>query len=189
MHSPSRIEKRKKGPDARCSPWTATRRRTTRTLERKLAKDGVDYTDGLRTVTTLLPTSCCRTMTSSSSPSSDVSRLVQRRNWNIRSATVRKMYTWSHYKYRQRLQWAAMRYPGRHVIESLEPETSRTCTDCGFWHADLKVSQKMRCRPRCGVEVDRDVAGARNNFFSEHGRAVGIGWGCEDGAHPEIWRD
>ena len=86
------------------------------------------------------------------------------------------MYTWSHYKYRQRLQSAATRYPGRYIIESREPGTSKTCTECGFWHADLKVYQKtFRC-PRCELEVNRDVAGARNNFFSEYGRAVGVGW-------------
>jgi len=106
----------------------------------------------------------------------EISQLVQRRKRNIQSKTVHKMCTWSHYKYRQRLQWAASRYPGRHVLESREPETSRACTDCGFWHADLKVSQKTFCCLRGKVKIDRDMDGARNNFFSEYGRAVGVGW-------------
>ena len=52
------------------------------------------------------------------------------------------MYMWSLYKYRQRLQRAENRYLGRHVLESREPGILRTCTDCDFWHADLKVSHK-----------------------------------------------
>jgi len=31
------------------------------------------------------------------------------------------------------------------------------------------------------VKVNRDVAGARNNFFSEYGRAVGVGWDGQSG--------
>jgi len=76
----------------------------------------------------------------------------------------------------QRLQWAASRYPGRHALESREPGTSRTCTGCGFWHAGLKVSQKTLCCLRCKVKIDPDVGRARNNFFSEYRRAVGVSW-------------
>ena len=109
-------------------------------------------------------------------PKLEVYQLIQQRKRNTQSKTVRKMYTWSYYKYRQRLQWAARGYPGRQVLESHEPGTSHACTDCGFWRADLKVSQKTFCCPLCKVKVDRDVGGAWNNFFSKYGRAVGVSW-------------
>lgn len=110
-----------------------------------------------------------------------VSALSESTDRVINSASVRKMLTWSHYAYRQRLKSAATRYAGRHVIETDEPGTSKTCTNCGFWRANLTLSDRTFVCPRCHVAVDRDVAGARNNFFSEYGRAVGIGWDGESG--------
>jgi transposase len=112
-------------------------------------------------------------------PELRVSELAKKTDRKLGSSTVRKMLTWSHYAFRQRLKSASIRYAGRHVIESQEPGTSKTCTNCGYWHADLTLSDRTFVCPRCHIEVDRDVAGARNNFFSEYGRAVGVGW---DGA-------
>ena len=86
------------------------------------------------------------------------------------------MLTMSHYMYRQRLQWASSRYAGRHVFETEEPGTSKTCTSCGFWHANLQLNDKTFVCPKCHLSVDRDIAGARNNFFAAYGNAVGIGW-------------
>jgi transposase len=98
---------------------------------------------------------------------------------NFGSKAARAMYTWSHYQFRQRLKSAATRYPGRHVYETTEPGTSKTCTHCGFWHAGLKLGDKVYDCPRCHIQVDRQLAGARNNFFAAYGLAVGRGW---DGA-------
>lgn len=108
-------------------------------------------------------------------PKLDVSELVQKKTRVISSATARKMLTWSHYKFRERLTSASTRYAGRHVLQSTEPGTSKTCTNCGFWKADLGGAKTYTCN-RCKVVTDRDVAGARNNFLSEYGRAVGVGW-------------
>lgn len=173
----SRIEKRKKGPDLRARPRTGRqRRRTTRALKRKLAKERRRLHGWMENGHYAAANFMLENHDIIIQPKLAVSKLTQRRKRKIQRKTVRKMFTWSHYKYRQRLQWAATRYPGRYVIESREPGTSKTCTECGFWHADLKVNQKtFRC-PRCEMEVNRDVAGARNNFFSEYGRAVGMGW-------------
>jgi putative transposase len=108
-----------------------------------------------------------------------VKELSKKTKRKLGSPAVRKMLTWSHYADRQRLKSTAARYAGRHVIESQEPGTSKTCTNCGYWHAGLALSDRTFVCPRCHIEVDRDVAGARKNFFSEYGRAVGVGW---DGA-------
>lgn len=173
----SRVAKRANGPDINARPRTKRqRRRTTRALKRKLAKERRRLYGWIENGHYAAANFMLENHDIIIQPKLAVSQLVQKSKRNIRSETVRKMYTWSHYKYRQRLQWAATRYAGRHVIESREPGTSRTCTDCGFWHQNLKVSQKTFCCPSCKIKVHRDVAGARNNFFSEYGRAVGIGW-------------
>ena len=109
-------------------------------------------------------------------PKLHVAPLTIRDGRNLKSKTARAMLTMSHYMYRQRLQWASSRYAGRHVFETEEPGTSKTCTSCGFWHSGLQLSDKTFNCPRCGICVDRDVAGARNNFFAAYGDAVGIGW-------------
>ena len=101
--------------------------------------------------------------------------LTQRSTRVIKSKVARKMLTMSHYKYRQRLQWAATRYPGRHVIVSEEPGTSKTCTSCGHWNANLGASETFTCS-RCGLCIGRDLNGAIGNFFAAYGDAVGIGW-------------
>jgi len=95
---------------------------------------------------------------------------------NIHSKTVRSMNTWSHFQYRQRLKSATVRYAGRHIIESTEPGTSKTCTNCGCWKAELRVRDKIYECNRCRIVVDRQIAGARNNFFAAYGVAVGVGW-------------
>jgi len=86
------------------------------------------------------------------------------------------MQTRGHYLFRQRLKSAASRYPGRHVYETTEPGTSKTCTNCGFWNTRLKLGDKVFDCPGCHIQVDRQLAGARNNFFAAYGMAIGRGW-------------
>ena len=114
-------------------------------------------------------------------PTLETARLSRRASRRIQRDTVRKMLTWSHYSFVQRLKSKADCYPGRHVIECKEPGTSKTCTNCGFWKADLRVSEKRFQCPRCGISVDRQLAGARNNFLAAYGMAVGMGWDGVDG--------
>jgi putative transposase len=109
-------------------------------------------------------------------PKLPAAALVPRAGRVVNSATARAMLTWSHGLFAQRLQSAAFRYAGRHVLlDSGEPGTSRTCAHCGHWHAGLGGGRVFHC-PACGVRMDRDVAGARNNFFAAYGRSRGIGW-------------
>ena len=103
-------------------------------------------------------------------------RLVDKSTRCYGSKMARIMYAWSHRLFRQRLAFAAARYPGRHVFECIEPGTSKTCTNCGWWNYKLKLGDKVCKCPRCGIIVDRQLAGARNNFFAAYGMAAGIGW-------------
>jgi putative transposase len=105
-----------------------------------------------------------------------VRRLTERTQRIFGSKTARAMYTWSHYLFRQRLKSAADRYAGRSVYETTEPGTSKTCTNCGFWKANLLLSDKIFDCPRCNISVDRQLAGARNNFLAAYGLAIGVGW-------------
>ena len=106
--------------------------------------------------------------------------LTQKSKRVIKSKVARKMLTMSHFKYRQRLQWAATRYPGRHVLVTEEPGTSKTCTLCGFWHSGLGSSETFTC-PQCDLCIGRDLNGAVGNFYAAYGEAVGIGWDRKSG--------
>jgi transposase len=103
-------------------------------------------------------------------------RLTDKSTRCFGSRLARSMYTWSHRLFRQRLAFAAARYPGRHVFECVEPGTSKTCTSCGWWNKDLKLGDKVCRCPRCSIVVDRQLTGARNNFFAAYGMAMGVGW-------------
>jgi transposase len=92
------------------------------------------------------------------------------------SNLARSLYTWGHRLFRQRLACAAARYPGRYVFECCEPGTSKTCTNCGAWKHDLRLCDKVYDCPVCKKSVNRQLAGARNNFFAAYGMAVGVGW-------------
>ena len=107
-----------------------------------------------------------------------VQRLI--RQDGLCKAGKRKLTGWSHHKFRDRLASAAARHPGRHVIVSEEPGTSRTCTHCGTWKDGLALSDKVYECHHCGVLVDRQLAGARNNFLAAYGCARGVGWDGQD---------
>lgn len=109
-------------------------------------------------------------------PQLPVAEMVPRPGRVFGSHTARAMLTWSHYRFTQRLHSASARYAGRYVLSHLgEPGTSKTCAFCGCWNTALGGSSTFEC-PRCGVKMDRDVAGARNNFFATLGMAVGLGY-------------
>lgn len=114
-------------------------------------------------------------------PTLETARLSRRASCRIQSSTARKMMTWSHHRFVKRLKSTSARYAGAHVIKCKEPGTSKTCTNCGYWKADLRVSDERFVCPRCNVVVDRQLAGARNNFFAAYGAAVGVGWDGVDG--------
>ena len=113
-------------------------------------------------------------------PKLATSQMVPKDGRVFGSRAARSMLTWSHGLFTQRLHSAAYRHAGRHVIsDSGEPGTSKTCTDCGHWNANLGGDATCACS-RCGTVVKRDLNGARNNFFHALNQASGVGW---DGVH------
>jgi transposase len=65
-------------------------------------------------------------------------------------------------------------YRGRQVLYIEEPGTSKTCGNCGLWKKELGGNKVYHCR-RCGVVLERDVNGARNNLLAAYGRWLGVG--------------
>ena len=110
-----------------------------------------------------------------------VKRLTNTEERDLNSAGARAMITWGHYQFRQRLKSVASRHAGCYVYETTEPGTSKTCTHCGFWKANLQQGDKIYNCPQCHLSVDRQLAGARNNFFAAYGLAVGRGWDRRSG--------
>jgi len=105
-----------------------------------------------------------------------VCRLKERLGKRNGSKTARMMMTWSHYRFRQILLSKAKEYPWCQVLVVNEAYTSKTCGQCGFIHQKLGSDKVFKC-PRCKVEMDRDVNGARNillRFLSTDTRSSGF---------------
>ncbi len=66
----------------------------------------------------------------------------------------------AHYLFRQRLQYKCQ-VKGLNYHEIDEAYTSKSCTKCGNIKNDLGSSKFYKCN-ECGLEIDRDVNGARN---------------------------
>ena len=164
-----------KAPPDDCSRTRRQRYRTTRALARKLSRDRQRHVGWVQSAHYFAANSQLRENDLIIQPWLHCAALVPKSSRVLGCKTVRNMLTMSHFKYRERLQWAATRYAGRHVLVTEEPGTSKTCTNCGHWKADLGAAKTYKCT-NCSIEVDRDVAGARNNFFAAYGDAVGIGW-------------
>ena len=152
------------------------RRRTFRSMRRKLAKERKKVHDWMECG----HYSCANFLLSKFdvviAPHLPVAGLVPRNGRVFGSKAARSMLTWSHGLFCSRLKSASFRWAGRHVLtETGEPGTSKTCARCGHWHSELGAKEVFAC-PRCGVRMERDVAGARNNFFAAFGKAIGIGW-------------
>ena len=82
----------------------------------------------------------------------------------INGKVARAMYTWSHYRFQQRLLHKIREYPQCRVVICDEDFTSKTCGRCGFVHEKLGGNKRFKC-PSCHVSLDRDVNGARNIFL------------------------
>lgn len=92
----------------------------------------------------------------------EVSNMVNRKTRKITHKTVRKMLSWAHYRFRQRLVAKAEEL-GVHIIIQNEAYTSKTCSWCGKIQK-IGGSEVYNCR-NCGTVMDRDENGARGIFL------------------------
>jgi len=54
-----------------------------------------------------------------------------------------------------------------------ESYTSKTCTKCGEQNKNLGSSKHFKCS-KCGLEIDRDINGARNIYLKTIGQDEGL---------------
>jgi putative transposase len=79
----------------------------------------------------------------------------------LRSKTVRSMLTWAHYAFKERLKTVAAQH-GKLVVEVQEAYTSKTCS----WSGEIvKIGSSERIRGMDGIQMHRDVNGARGIFL------------------------
>ena len=83
---------------------------------------------------------------------------------NRNSTCNRNLLQLKHFRFRQRLNDKFELLQGTRVIECTEEYTSKTCTGCGKINNDLGASEWFSCGS-CGLEVDRDINGARNIYL------------------------
>jgi putative transposase len=76
----------------------------------------------------------------------------------LHSSTKRLMQDLSFYKFKSKLHWLSSSYSRKLYLVS-EAFTSRICTNYG---SDNKTSKKLYVCNQCGLEIDRDINGARN---------------------------
>jgi len=100
----------------------------------------------------------CKNYEAIAIPTFETSEMVTK----LRSKTARAMLTWAHFRFRQFLNTKAEEL-GVRVIEINEAYTSKTCTRCGTIN-NVGSKTVLKCSG-CGLHIDRDVNGARNNFL------------------------
>jgi len=172
----SRIEKRRTRTTSSSARTTRQRYETTRRLRRKLARERRRLHNWVEAAHYDAANFLLSRYDILVLPHLQVAAMVPNERRVFSSQVARSMLTMSHGMFTARLKSAASRYSGRYVIaDTGEPGTSKTCTNCGFWHSDLGGSKTFKC-PRCTICVDRDVNGWRGNLFAAYGKAVNVGW-------------
>jgi len=95
-------------------------------------------------------------------PTFGTQKMIQKTKRKIGKRTARTMVTLSHYTFQQRLLQKSKEYKNCTVVLVNEAYTSKTCSECGWIHRNLKSSKTFRCNGECGQEFDRDVNAAKN---------------------------
>jgi putative transposase len=90
-------------------------------------------------------------------PSFESSQMVTK----LRSKTARSMLSFAHYRFRMFLKAKAEEYSCKLRVCS-EAYTSKTCSYCGWVH---NIGTKRRLKCQCGVNLDRDLNGARGFYL------------------------
>lgn len=91
----------------------------------------------------------------------ETSNMAQKQRRKIKSKTVRKMLTLSHFLFSQRLISKAEE-KGTVVYKLQEPYTSQLCGNCHLMNKGLKLSDREYKCKHCNIKIDRDYNGARN---------------------------
>lgn len=95
-------------------------------------------------------------------PPFEVQQMVKRGSRVLSRKSVRSLYNWSHYRFRQRLLDRAKKQ-GVNVFVLSEEYTTKTCTICGHRN-NVQCAKVIKCSD-CHVKYDRDLGGARNIFI------------------------
>lgn len=99
-------------------------------------------------------------------PSFETSQMTKKLGRNITTKTARKMLSWCHYRFKERLVHTCER-KGVKLSIVTEEYTSKTCTRCGVLNQNLGGKKMFECL-KCGLKIDRDVNGARNVFLKNY---------------------
>ena len=95
-------------------------------------------------------------------PPFEIKTMVKKKSRVLSNKSVRGLYSWRHFTFRQRLTSRCQR-EGINLFVKPEDYTTKTCTLCGHLN-DVKGVKKICCS-KCGITVDRDINGARNEFL------------------------
>ncbi|MEN8220823.1 MAG: transposase [Pseudomonadota bacterium] len=93
-------------------------------------------------------------------PTFETQQMSGKSGRKLRSKTVRAMLTWSHYQFKMRLKNKALEF-GKKVIDVCEAYTSKTVS----WTGEVKKVGGSRVIKAGGIEMDRDLNGARGIFL------------------------
>lgn len=104
-------------------------------------------------------------------PKFEICQMIRKVTRKINSKTVRQMTTWAHYRFRERLLFKC-RQTGCKVAIVDESWTSKTCSSCGEIDHSLG-SKKLYSCSCCGMQMDRDINGAKNIFLKNY-EALGL---------------
>jgi len=171
----ARERRRRRAQHGGPRPKPAKDKRRTR-LNRKLRRERVRHTRWVEAVHYNAINFLLESTDVVINPVLRTSQMAPRQGRVFGADSTRAMLTMSHYKFNQRLQSAASRFPGRHVFDDTgEPGTTRTCANpnCGRWHANLGGDHIFTC-PHCAVSLGRDDNGARGNLLAALGKAMGV---------------
>ena len=147
---------------SRCS-GSAVRHRQRYRMKRAAARIRQKIRDLIKDVHHKTAKLLCQNYTTILIPLFETRHMTSRLKRRIGSKTARMMLTWSHYRFREILESKAAEYPWCRVFVVNEAYTSKTCGACGRLNAKLGSSKRFKCpHAVCGVEMDRDVNGARN---------------------------
>jgi putative transposase len=87
----------------------------------------------------------------------------------LNSKVARRMMNLSHYLFKTRLLSVSEEYKNCKVEIVGEEFTSQTCGKCGTLNKELGISKLFKCvNPKCRIEIDRDINGARNILLKNY---------------------